>query len=177
MNTADFSCPFHSTRVTMPGKVAKLRKYFPIYASHGSVLLLERANTGPMHSLYPALGFVTNVATISASYWLVSLNVGYAQNFCASLSGDSSQSLASKCSRRTGITSCLNPSAKQQSNIVLLFQPTFLRQIWRGGNVDAGHCNAWHMCWISLQKQCIPLWAALLRKLHLSNNLPGELLS
>lgn len=35
----------------------KLRNLFPTYASHGSTVFLQRANTGLMHSFYSALGF------------------------------------------------------------------------------------------------------------------------
>lgn len=65
--------------------------------------------------------FTTNVTATSTSCWSVSLNMGHAQNFCASPSRDNSQLLAHRYCRRAGITSCFNLSAKQQSNTMFLF--------------------------------------------------------
>lgn len=91
----------------------------PFFSHKGLIQVLCSHNTLPW-------AFMTNVAAISTSYWSVSLKIGYAQNFCASLSRDYSQSVAGRCSRRAGITSCLNLSANQQSSVMFFFQLVFL---------------------------------------------------
>lgn len=105
----------------------KLRIFFPSHMPHMVPLRSHKGLIQALCSHHTLLwAFMTNAAAISTSYWPVSLKIGYAQNFCASLSRDYSQSVAGRCSRRAGITSCLNLSANQQSNAVLFFQLIFL---------------------------------------------------
>lgn len=122
--------------------------------------------------------FTTNVTATSTSCWSVSLNMGHAQNFCASPSRENSQLLAHRYCRRAGITSCFNLSAKQQSNIMFLFFFFLLiflsyRNPWaRSGQVGMStlHHSAQFSFWFCLQKKYRSVKTSLLRKLHLPND-------
>lgn len=108
------------------------------FSSHKGLILAPCTH----HALLQA--FMTNAAAISASYWSVSLKIGCAQNFCASLSRDSRQSLAGRCSRRAGITSCLNLSANQQSNVMFFFLLIFLTHRSRSPKADLSRWESPH---------------------------------
>lgn len=123
MSTEDFSCPFHSMRVEEQMKlVLFFFIFFPLHihrmAPFSSYKGLFQA---PCTHCALLKAFTTNVTATSTSCWSVSLNMGHAQNFCASPSRDNSQLLAHRYCRRAGITSCFNLSAKQQSNTMFLF--------------------------------------------------------
>lgn len=146
MSIADFSCLFslNEGENAWNEEKLKLRVFFLTCASHGSIFFPERLIPALCTHHPLLLAFMTNAAAISASYWSVSLKIGCAQNFCASLSRDSRLSLAGRCSRRAGITSCLNLSANQQSNVVLFFLLVFLTHRSRSPKADLSRWESPH---------------------------------
>lgn len=138
-----FSLPFsfHEGGGTNETSSSFFLSLFPTYTSYRSIFFLFQA----LCTHYALLkAFMTNVTADRTSFRSVLLNMGHAQNFCASPARDNSQSLAHRYCRRAGIASCLNLSAKQQSNIMFPFFSTDisqlkkpLSQIWSGWNVHS----------------------------------------
>lgn len=119
--------------------------FFPLHVPHMVVFSTYKGLIQAICTHHTLLKtFMTNVAAVSPNCWSVSLNMGHIHIFCASLSRDTSQSLSSRYSRKAEIASCLNLSAKQQSNTMFLFQLTFLnyRNSWARSE-QAGMSTQW----------------------------------